>query len=32
MANDADALPVLYGGVRGRRVTVRDLRLAKERG
>jgi 3-methyl-2-oxobutanoate hydroxymethyltransferase len=29
---DPDALPVLYGGVRGRRVSVRDLRLAKERG
>lgn len=29
---DPDALPVLYGGVRGRRVTVRDLRRAKERG
>ena len=29
---DTDALPVLYGGVRDRRVTVRDLRLAKERG
>ncbi|MFP5220179.1 MAG: 3-methyl-2-oxobutanoate hydroxymethyltransferase [Actinomycetes bacterium] len=29
---DRDALPVLYGGVTGRRVTVRDLRLAKERG
>jgi len=29
---DGDALPVLYGGVSGRRVTVRDLRLAKERG
>ena len=27
-----DVLPVLYGGVAGRRVTVRDLRLAKERG
>ena len=29
---DPDALPVLYGGVRGRRVSVRDLRLAKQRG
>ena len=29
---DRDALPVLYGGVTGRRVSVRDLRLAKERG
>lgn len=29
---DRDALPVLYGGVTTRRVSVRDLRLAKERG
>jgi 3-methyl-2-oxobutanoate hydroxymethyltransferase len=29
---DPEALPVLYGGVQGRRVTVRDLRLAKQRG
>jgi 3-methyl-2-oxobutanoate hydroxymethyltransferase len=29
---DTEALPVLYGGVTNRRVTVRDLRLAKERG
>ena len=29
---DRDALPVLYGGVTHRRVSVRDLRLAKERG
>ena len=29
---DRDALPVLYGGVTRRRVSVRDLRLAKERG
>ncbi len=28
----ADALPALYGGVPGRRVTVRDVALAKERG
>jgi len=28
----ADALPALYGGVTGRRVTVRDVALAKERG
>lgn len=27
-----DALPALYGGVTGRRVTVRDIALAKERG
>jgi 3-methyl-2-oxobutanoate hydroxymethyltransferase len=27
-----DQLPVLYGGVTSRRVSVRDLRLAKERG
>jgi 3-methyl-2-oxobutanoate hydroxymethyltransferase len=27
-----DALPVLYGGAAHRRVTVRDLRTAKERG
>jgi len=29
---EPDALPVLYGGVTGRRLTVRDLRTAKERG
>ena len=29
---DPDALPVLYGPATGRRVTVRDLRTAKERG
>ena len=28
----SDQLPVLYGGVQGRRTTVRDLQLAKERG
>jgi 3-methyl-2-oxobutanoate hydroxymethyltransferase len=28
----SDDLPVLYGGVQNRRVTVRDLRAAKERG
>ncbi len=27
-----EALPALYGGVSGRRVTVRDIALAKERG
>lgn len=27
-----EALPALYGGVTGRRVTVRDIALAKERG
>jgi 3-methyl-2-oxobutanoate hydroxymethyltransferase len=31
-AQDADRLPSLYGGVTDRRVTGRDLRLAKERG
>jgi 3-methyl-2-oxobutanoate hydroxymethyltransferase len=29
---DGDALPVLYGGITSRRVSVRDLRRAKERG
>ncbi|HVM29017.1 MAG TPA: 3-methyl-2-oxobutanoate hydroxymethyltransferase [Mycobacteriales bacterium] len=31
-APSGDALPVLYGGVTTRRVSVRDLRAAKERG
>ncbi len=31
-APSGDALPVLYGGVTSRRVSVRDLRTAKERG
>ena len=29
---DATSVPTLYGGVRSRRVTVRDLQAAKERG
>jgi 3-methyl-2-oxobutanoate hydroxymethyltransferase len=32
MSEPADALPVLYGGVAGRRLTVRDLLTAKQRG